>query len=194
MTKSISRRGLLAAAAGGAAFAALPALPAKPALAVSDEELAYANFSVSSELLLADLYEKALAGTSVTGDARSTLRICRHAALQHARALSGLLAGAGQDAPTAEDFAFQWPDRAFATPAATGATARTVLQALLGVYQTAVTAVSEPSYRTLYASLAASIGQQLGALTALGLRGVVEPFPVAVDLERASSALEPYLG
>ncbi len=65
---------------------------------------------------------------------------------------------------------------------------------MLGAYQTAVASVSEPSYRILYASLGASVGQQLGALTALAAGGVVEPFPVAIDLERASNALERYLG
>jgi hypothetical protein len=182
---------LLTVAAGGATLAALPV---RPVLAATDEELAYANFAVSSELLVADLYEKALAAKVVTGPGQAVLRIGRRAALQHAGALSGLLTGAGQDAPTAEDFEFPWPETAFATPAAIAATARVVLRALLGAYQSAAAAVSEPSYRTLYASLAASVGQQLGALTALAASGVVEPFPVAVDLESASSALEPYLG
>ena len=46
----------------------------------------------------------------------------------------------------------------------------------------------------LYASLAASVGQQIGALAALGGARTVEPFPVALDLESASDALESYLG
>jgi len=191
VTGRLSRRGLLAAAAGGTVLAALPG---RPALAATDEELAYANFAVSGELLLAELYEKALAASVVTGAGQLALRNGRRAALRHAGALSGLLTGAGQDAPTAEDFQFQWPERAFSTPAAIAATARVVLRAMLGVYQTAAAVVSEPSYRTLYASLGASVGQQSGALAALSTSGVVEPFPVALDLERASSALEPYLG
>ena len=189
--RPFSRRRLLSVAAGGAALAALPA---RPALAATDEELAYSNFAVSSELLLADLYEKALAVKVVTGPGQAALRVGRRAALQHASALSGLLTGAGQDAPTAEDFEFQWPEKAFATAASIAATARVVLRTTLGVYQTAAAAVSEPSYRILFASLGASVGQQLGALTALAASGVVEPFPVALDLESASSALEPYLG
>ena len=191
MTRPFSRRRLLTVAAGGAALAALPA---RPALAATDDELAYANFAISSELLLADLYEKALAAKVVTGPGQAALRIGRRAAVQHAGALSGLLTGAGQDAPTAEDFEFQWPEKAFATPAAIAAIARTVLRTTLGVYQTAAASVSERSYRTLFARLGASVGQQLGALTALAASAVVEPFPVAVDLESASAALEPYLG
>ena len=44
MTRPFSRRRLLTVVAGGAALAALP----QPALAATDEELAYANFAVSS--------------------------------------------------------------------------------------------------------------------------------------------------
>lgn len=191
MTRPLSRRRLLTTAAGGAALAALPV---RPASAATDEELAYANFAVSSELLLADLYQTALAAKIVAGPGQAELRAGRRAAMQHAGALSGLLTGAGQEAPTAQDFDFQWPENAFDSPGAIAATARVVLRALLGVYQTAIVTVSEPSYRILYTSLAASAGQQLGALSALAASGVVEPFPVALDLESASGMLEPYLG
>ena len=191
MTRHLSRRRLLTVASGGAALAALPV---RPASAATDEEFAYANFAVSSELLLGELYEKALAAKVVTGPGQAVLRAGRRAAIKHALALSGLLTGAGQDAPAAEDFDFQWPANAFDTPGAIAGTARVVLRALLGTYQTAIVTVSEPSYRILYTSLAASAGQQLGALCALAASGVVEPFPVALDLERASGMLERYLG
>ena len=191
MTGPFSRRRLLTVAAGGAALAALPV---RPAFAATDEDLAYANFAVSGELLLADLYANALGANAVAGPDRAALRDGRRAAIQHASALSGLLTGAGQDAPTAQDFDFQWPTKAFATPAAIASTGRTVLRTMLGLYQTAVVAVSEPSHRILYASLAGSAGQQLGALTARAASSVVEPFPVALDLESASGTLERYLG
>jgi hypothetical protein len=191
MTSPLSRRRLLTVAAGGAVLAALPV---RPASAATDEELAYANFAVSSELLLADLYAKALAAKVVTGPGQAALRAGRRAAVQHAGALSGLLTGAGEDAPAAEDFDFQWPAKAFDTPGAIAGTARVVLRALLGAYQTAIVTVSEPSYRILYTSLATSAGQQVGVLSALAASGVVEPFPVALDLESASGMLEPYLG
>jgi hypothetical protein len=181
----------LTAAAGGAA---LVALPVRPASAATDDELAYANFAVSAELLLAAFYEKALSARAVSGRDRVAFRKGRRAAIQHAGAIAGLLTGAGQDAPSADDFDFQWPEKAFSTPTAIASTARVVLRAMLGLYQTAVVAVSEPSYRILYASLAASAGQQLGALAGLGASADVEPFPVALDLESASGALEPYLG
>ena len=191
MTRPLSRRRLLTVAAGGAALAALPV---RPASAATDEELAYANFAVSSELLLADLYQRALAAKVVAGPGQVELRAGRRAAIQHAGALSGLLTGAGQEAPTTQDFDFRWPEKAFDSAGAIAGTARVVLRALLGAYQTAIVTVSEPSYRILYTSLAASAGQQVGVLSALAASGVVEPFPVALDLESASGMLEPYLG
>lgn len=190
MTRPLSRGRLLTIAAGGAALAVLPV---RPASAATDEELAYANFAVSSELLLADLYQKALAAKVVAGPGQAELR-GRRAAIQHAGALSGLLTGAGQEAPTTQDFDFRWPEKAFDSAGAIAGTARVVLRALLGAYQTAIVTVSEASYRILYTSLAASAGQQMGALSALAASGVVEPFPVALDLESASGMLEPYLG
>jgi hypothetical protein len=54
--------------------------------------------------------------------------------------------------------------------------------------------VSEQSHRILYASLTASVGQQIAALAAFQGACAVEPFPVATDLETASDALECYLG
>ena len=49
--------------------------------------------------------------------------------------------------------------------------------------------MTEPTYRVLFASLAASYGEQLGHLS-----GSVESFPKPMDLETASAALESYLG
>jgi hypothetical protein len=69
-----------------------------------------------------------------------------------------------------------------------------VLRALMGLYQSAAATVTEPAYRVLYASLAASVGQQVGALQSASGRRGTEPFPVALDLEAASAALEDYLG
>jgi hypothetical protein len=48
------------------------------------------------------------------------------------------------------------------------------------------------SYRVLFASLAASVAQQIGALG--GPSEAAAPFPPALDLEAASAALESYLG
>ena len=159
--------------------------------AATDDELAYANFGVAGELLLADFYASALDAKVAPAVSRGVLRRGRAAARQHARALTDLLVGAGDTAPAAEDFAFEWPNRTFASAASVRRTGVGVLRPLLGAYQGALAAVSEPSHRVLYASLAASVGQQLGAL---GAPVSLESFPVALDLEAASAALEAYLG
>jgi hypothetical protein len=162
--------------------------------AATEDDLAFANFGASAELLLRDFYAKALA-TRKFGDARGdVLRQGRSIAAQHARALGDLLTGAGDSAPLAEDFQFVWPRAAFAGERATVRTGVSLLRPLLGTYQTAAASASVPSYRVLFASLSASLGQQTATLSALHAPVAAEPFPVATDLEAASAALEPYLG
>ena len=139
--------------------------------AATDDELAFANFGISGEL-----------------------KVGRSAASQHAKAFGDLLTGTGDVAAVEEDFEFVWPKNAFSSPSAIVATGLAVLRPLLSSYQTAVASVSEPEYRVLYASLAASLGQQIGALGQLSAHSVTEPFPIALDLETASTELEAYLG
>jgi len=189
----MDRRRFLASTAGVTTAAlSLPWL--STAGAATDDELAFANFGVSAELLLEDFYAKALDVKGLSRTQAAVLRRGRTTANQHAKALAGLLTGAGESAPIQDDFEFVWPEDAFGSPAATVSTGLVVLRALLGSYQTAAASVLEPSYRVLHASLAASIGQQIGALSGASGRAGAEPFPVAVDLEAASSALEAYLG
>lgn len=186
------RRFLVSTAGVTTAAIGMPWLAA--AGAATDDELAFANFGVSGEFLLEDFYDKALDTKGLSRAQAGTLRRGRATASQHARALAGLLTGAGESAPIEEDFEFAWPRNAFSSRAATVRTGLIVLRALLGSYQTAAASVLEPGYRVLYASLAASVGQQIGALSGLTGRASAEPFPVAVDLETASTALESYLG
>ena len=186
------RRFLVGAIGAGTATLATPWLGS--AGAAADDELAYANFGASVEFLLKDFYARALDAKVISGRGLGVLRRGHSAAAQHAKALSDLLAGAGDVAPVEEDFAFEWPARTFRTSQALVTTGAGVLEALLGAYQSASSSVTEPSYRVLYASLAASVAQQIGALSALSASTGVEPFPVALDLETASNTLEKYLG
>lgn len=180
--------------AAGAGAAALAATWPGAARAVTDDDLAFAYFGLSGELLLADYYSKAIgAGVLPSQDARA-LRQGRSAAKQHAKALSDLLAGAGADVPTAEDFAFVLPKAVFAEPSKTFSTGLTILGTMQGVYQTAAASSSEPTYRVLFASLAASSAQQVGVVRSAAGSTVPEPFPVALDLEAASNAIDRYLG
>ena len=164
--------------------------------AATDEDLAFANFGASAELLLEDFYSQALEAKVVRGPGVNALRQGRSAAARHARALCELLAGAGDTPPLEEDFAFAWPRTARSRPrGATVTTGLGVLRALLGAYQTAAASASVPDYRVLYASLAASARPaDRGPVRALAARAGCEPFPVATDLETASAALEPVPG
>ncbi len=164
------------------------------AVAATDDELAFANFGAASELLLKDFYAKALEAKVLGSEGAQAPRLGRTAAAQHAKALADLLTGAGDVPPVDEDFEFAWPPATFKTARSTTRTGIGILRALLGAYQTAAASVVEPSYRVLYASLAASVGQQIGAMTSLAGGVGTEPFPVAMELESASSALERFLG
>ncbi len=164
------------------------------AAAATEDDLAFANFGASTEFLVKDFYSKALEAKVVSGARSSALKRGRSCSAQHAKALSDLLVGAGDVAPLEEDFEFAWPAKTFKTEKEAVSTGVGVLRALLGVYQTAAATVTEPSHRVLYASLTASVGQQLAELAALQGARVAEPFPAATDLETASDALESYLG
>jgi hypothetical protein len=164
------------------------------ARAATEDDLAYANFGAATELLVRDFYVRALEAKVVSGPRVAALRRGRAAAAGHARALSDLLVGAGDAAPVEEDFEFAWPERTFETERAVVETGTGVLRALLGAYQTASASLTEPPHRVLYASLAASVSRQIAAIAGAAAAATVEPFPVALDLESASTALEAYLG
>lgn len=164
----------------------------RSAAAATDDDLAYANFGLASSYLLADFYGRALQSGRLGSAALPTLRRGRSASTLQARALTDLLTGAGDTPATADDFTFEWPAATLATAAATRRTGLTVLNAVRGAYQTASATLSESSYRVLFASLAASVAEQAGALALPGAG--VEPFPAALGLEAASAALEDYLG
>ena len=82
-----------------------------------------------------------------------------------------------------------WPATTFTTAARIRSTGLGVLRPVRAAYQQAAATVTEPSYRVLFASLAASYGEQVGHFS-----GSVESFPTPMDLETASAALEDYLG
>ena len=186
------RHFLMSTVAVGAGTLAGPLVPT--ASAVTDEDLAFANFGAAGELLLKDFYSKALEARLLRGPGYRILRQGRAAAAGHARALSALLEGAGDTAPAEEDFAFAWPARTFRTSGSLLDTALGVLRALQGSYETGAVSATASSYRVLYSSLAASAGQQIGAFTALSGKAELHPFPVALELEAASAALDRYLG
>ena len=105
-----------------------------------------------------------------------------------------LLRGAGDVAPAPEDFDFQWPDGTFRSEKEIVATGtRCPASAARRVSDSRCVGL-DPAYRVLYASLAASVSQQLATLAARAGQNAIEPFPTAMDLEAASDALDAYLG
>jgi hypothetical protein len=190
------RRLILSAAGAGLAVSGLAApTSGLAALAATDDELAYANFGLATEFLLKDFYAKTVAAKLVSGAVARELARGGLNATQHAEALSKLLAGAGQTAAVEEDFELVWPDGTFANNSSASTTGLKIAQPLLGVYLSAAAAISIMSYRTLFASMAANLAQQVGALSQLsGGRVVGISFPSAVDVETASDAIEAYLG
>lgn len=192
----MNRRSLLLSAAGaGLAVSGLAAPRSFAAAAATDDELALASFGQAAELLLADFYARATAAKIVTGAPARDLGHGALSATEHAAALAMLLTGAGQTAAVAADFEFAWPEGTFASRRTAGYAGLEIARPLLGVYLGATTGVSIASYRTLFATMAANVAQQVAALSRLAdgrLVGV--SFPPPVDLQAASDAIETYLG
>jgi Ferritin-like domain len=189
------RRLILSAAGAGLAVSGLAAPAGLAASTATDDELAYANFGLAAEFLLQDFYAQTAAGKVVTGAAARDVARGSFNAGEHAAALSRLLTDAGQTAAVEEDFEFAWPDGTFASRKSAAAAGLTVTQAVLGVYLGAAGAISIASYRTLFASMAANLAQQVAALSRLsGGRAVGVSFPSALAVETASDAIEAYLG
>ena len=188
------RRFLVSAASGGIALAGAGVLSA-PAGAATDDDLAYANFAAATELLLKDFYAKARAAKLFGGQLDNSFVHGGFAAGEHVTALSAVLTESGQTAPLEEDFDFAWPEGTFASKKSAATAGLTVVDSLLGVYLTGATTSPTGSFRVLYASLAASLGEQRSALSlARGRPAIGNSFPVALELETASTAVESFLG
>jgi hypothetical protein len=190
------RRLILSAAGAGMAVSGIAGTTrGRAATAATDDELAYANFGQATELLLQDYYAKLAAAKLVRGPHARDLARGAFNAGEHAAALAKLLTDAGQAAAAAEDFAFEWPEGTFSKLNAAATAGVTVTRALLGTYIGAAATISIPSYRALYASMAANLAQQVGVLSALAAgRAVGVSFPAALGVEAASDAIEAYLG
>lgn len=186
------RHFMSAAVSGGAALVGAGAL-APAGAAATDDELAYANFGAATELLLQDFYGRVGEAKLFSSQLAKAFARGRFAAGKHAAALAALLTGAGQTAPLEEDFEFAWPGGTFVSRKAAVAAGSTITEALLGAYLTAAATSPTGSFRVLYASLGASLGEQLDPV-ARSRPTFGNPFPSALDLESASAAVERFLG
>jgi hypothetical protein len=182
--------------AGGAAAVAVPAVFAPLARAgASEAELAYANFAIAAEYLMADYYTRMLKAKLLHGSARNGAATARRNEAEHAGALAMLLADAGQAVPLVEDFDFIWPARTFDSLGDATATGARIEAAVIGAYLSAATTISVESYRSLFARALADHAQHLAVLSWVATgKPVANSFPAALDLEQATDALEPYLG
>ena len=188
------RRFLISAASSGVALAGAGALSA-PAAAATDDDLAYANFGAATELLLKDFYAKAQEAKLFGGQLDNAFLHGGYATTEHVTALSAALTESGQTAPLPEDFEFAWPEGTFASKKSAATAGLPVVEALLGAYLTGAATSPTGSFRVLYASLAASLGEQRSTLSvARGRSAIGNSFPAALDLETASTAVESFLG
>jgi hypothetical protein len=180
--------------AGGAAAVLAPTIFA-PLARVSEGELAYANFAIAAEYLMADYYARLLKAELVHGSAKGGAVAARRNEGQHAQAFAKLLTDAGQGAPAPEDFQFAWPRKTFETLGAAAASGMQIESAVVGAYVTAATTISVESYRSVFARALGDEARHLAVLSGVASgKPVGNAFPDALGLEDATTMLEPYLG
>jgi hypothetical protein len=162
---------------------------------VSEGELAYANFAIAAEYLMADFYAKALEAKLFHGSVREGATRAHFNEGEHARALSTLLTDAGQPVPLQDDFEFPWPKKTFETLGEAAKVGARIEGAVLGAYLSAAIALTRETYRSLFTRAAADEAQHLTVLSWVANgKPVGNSFPLPLDLEEATNVLGPYLG
>jgi Ferritin-like domain len=181
--------------AGGAAIVFPVSLAPIARAGASEGEVAYANFAIAAEYLMADYYARILKADLLRGSARNGATVARRNESDHVAALATLLADAGQTIPVADDFEFSWPARTFRSLGDATSAGTKIEAAVVGAYLTAATAITVESYRSLFARALADHAQHLAVLSWVSTgKPVTGAFPAALSLEEATSQLEPYLG
>ena len=200
---SLSRRALLGAGVRGGAAVALAAtgaglLSGQAAAAsgpLADQDLALARLAAAAELLSIEFYSRAADSGRFAGGELKALKRALFNEQEHLAAVSGILTGAGQTPPAADDFDFAFPDGSFASEAAVARLGVTLETAAVGIYVGAAAAFGPADLRGAAASIAASEAQHLGWHSSLAVgRPIGISFPAPLDLAAASTALAPYLG
>ena len=193
---TLSRRAVVGTALVAAATIAAGRSPnARAADQPTDDDLAFANLGLAMELLLRDFYERVAGAKLVSGRAAADFDRGHFSAGEHASALGDLLTGAGQTPAAAEDFTFAWPKNTFARRATAAHGGMIIASALTGLYVKAGSSLAIPSYRVLYASMAANVAQQVAVLArAAGLHSVGVSFAPGYEVETASDIVEGILG
>jgi hypothetical protein len=167
----LTRRGLIGA---GAALVLAPT-----AVAADEGDLAYVRLGVGIEVLGAAFYTRAVKARRDDERAKALAH-----EWEHLVTLQGIL---GDGAPTADDFDLSFPKEPLV------ATGRRFETAFTGTYLGAARAVADPDIRLLFARLAACQSAHLAYWHRVSDGSAVgRALPFAMDIDRASSALEPY--
>ncbi len=175
------------ALAGSAALAGTIALGA---LGADETDLAWARLGVGTEILGAELYRSALASGRFTGAEAFELRRARAHEHEHLQALRGVL---GKDAPSEDDFDVSLPARTLASRTTAAAMGRRLEITFLGAYLGAIAAVVDGDLRSTLGRIAAAQAAHLAFWHGVtGGSTVGRSFPLSLDIDRASAALEPY--
>jgi hypothetical protein len=172
---------------------ALTLVPGARAGTPSDNDLAYARFFVTCELLACDFYRRALGSRLFDGATVRELRRSLYAERRHLRAVGAILLSAGETPPKPGDIDFIFPRHTFSSRKSTGGVGARLESLFLGAYLGAVAGFDAPELKTLAARIAASEAQHLGVVAAAaGGEQVGAAFPRPLTIDRASDELDEF--
>ena len=177
-----------ALAVGGIALGGL--VPSARADMLPDNDLAYLRLVIASELLAIDFYTSVLAAKKYKANALTGLRRALADEKAHYSALSKALTAAGQIPATAADIDFAYPRASFSSRGSIARLGFRLEQIFVGNALGAAAGLQTGDLRLMVAQIAASESRHLATFAVLtGRSPVGPPFPAALSLDRATSAL-----
>jgi ferritin-like protein len=189
----LTRRQALGATLGAVGALALPA-SGRADVSPTEADLAQLRLALGIELLGVEFYGRASASKLFPAHRRRDFDRALANEQEHLKAVSALLAGAGQTVPTAGDFDIAFPARTFTTRLRVAQLGVELETAFLGAYLGAASTLSDPSTAALAARLAASQSRHLALHSSIvDGRPVGPAFPVALDVEQVSAVVDRYL-
>jgi rubrerythrin len=189
---ALTRRQALGATFGAVGALALPGVAR--AGAPTEADLAQYRLALGTELLGIDFYRRAGRSKLFPANRRRDFALALANEQEHLKAVSALLAGAGQTVPAADDFDIAFPARAFTSRLRIAQLGIELETAFLGTYLGAAATLSDPSVAATAARLAASQSRHLALHWSIADQRPVGPaFPVPLDVEQVSAVLDKYL-
>ena len=191
---TLSRRQLLGTAVGSAGLLAFRPVAARAAAGPTEADLAQYRLLLGTELLGIELYGRAARSSLFPAHRRRDFEQALANERQHLDTISGLLSGAGQVVPTADDFDIAFPQRAFSSRLRLAELGIELETAFLGAYLGAAATLSDPSVAAVAARLAASQSRHLALhWTIADNRPVGPAYPVPLDVQQVSDVIDRYL-